>query len=58
MPWSPKDAKHKTKKASSPKKERQWAHVANSEKAAGKSDAVAIKAANSVVKKAAKKKRS
>jgi len=30
MPWKPGDAKQKTSKANTPKKKRQWAHVANS----------------------------
>lgn len=57
MPWTAADAKKKTKKATTAKKSRQWEHVANSERAAGKNDATAIKAANSVVKKSSKGKR-
>lgn len=51
MPWDTSDAKHKTKKANTPKKKRQWKEVANSAKARGASDASAIRQANSVIKK-------
>lgn len=50
MPWGPKDAKKHTKKASTPKKKRQWAHVADSMLESGKSEGAAIRAANAVVK--------
>ncbi len=51
MPWNPTDAKRFTKKADSPKKQRQWSHVADSELAKTGDEARAIKAANSVVSK-------
>jgi hypothetical protein len=51
MPWNPGDAKKHTKKAKSPKQERQWSAVANSMLETGKGDAAAIKAANAVIKK-------
>lgn len=58
MPWSPSDAKSKTKKASTPKKQRQWAQVANSEiKAHPGDEARAIRAANAVIGRAKRKKR-
>lgn len=57
MPWQAKDATKKTKKATSPKAKKQWAAIANSEKARGADDATAIKAANGVIKKSARKKR-
>jgi uncharacterized protein YdaT len=58
MPWTPKQAKGKTKKASSGILQRQWSDVANSMLKAGKSEASAIKGANAVVarNKAKKKK--
>lgn len=49
MPWNPGDAHKHTHKANTAKKQRQWAHVANSELESGKSEATAIKAANAVV---------
>ena len=51
MPWKAKDAKRHTKKATTPKKKRQWAHVADSMLESGKSEGAAIRAANAVVKK-------
>jgi uncharacterized protein YdaT len=51
MPWTAKDAKSKTRKASSPKKSRQWAHVANSALKRGASEGQAIRQANAVAKK-------
>jgi len=58
MPWTAADAKGHTKAADTPKKQRQWAHVANSArerciKRGGKEkecDARAIKQANAAVK--------
>ena len=49
MPWEPSDATRFTKKADTPKKKRQWAHVANSALASGDSEASAIKQANAAV---------
>lgn len=49
MPWTAKDATRHTKKADSPKKKRQFAHVANSMLKAGKSEGAAIRAANAAV---------
>lgn len=51
MPWNPDDAKRHSKKASSPKKQRQWAAVANSTLKHGASEGSAIRQANAVVKK-------
>lgn len=56
MPWSPKDAKSKTKKADTPKKQRQWADIADSALKSGKSEATAIKMASGVVAKSKRKK--
>ena len=55
MPWTPKDAKRKTHKATSPKAQRQWAHVANAVLKKTGSDATAIREANSVVKRRKRK---
>ena len=49
MPWSQRDAYRHTKKASTPSLQRQWAHVANSELRRTGDEALAIRAANSVV---------
>lgn len=49
MPWVPADAKRHTKKASSAKKQRQWAHVADKALAGGASEGSAIRQANAVV---------
>ena len=51
MPWTSKQAKGHTKKASSGILQRQWSDVANSMLKSGKSEAAAIKGANSVVAK-------
>lgn len=56
MPWEPKDATRFTKKATTSLLRKQWADVANSELARGASDAEAVKAANSVIKKTVTKK--
>lgn len=55
MPWSPKDALRHTKKASSPKKRRQWRDVANSVLAKSGNEGRAVREANAVVKRARKK---
>jgi hypothetical protein len=49
MPWTPKNASAKTRKASTPKKQRQWATVANSVLAKTGDDGRAIREANAVV---------
>lgn len=49
MPWTPADAKRHTKKATSPKAQRQWAHIADSALARGASEGSAIRQANGVV---------
>ena len=49
MPWSARDAKRKTRKATTPKKKRQWARVANSVLKRTGDDARAIRAANAVL---------
>ena len=55
MPYAPKDAKRHTKAADTPKKERQWAHVADSALKRGSSEESAIRQANAAVKKGRKK---
>lgn len=55
MPWTEKDAIHKTKKAKSAKAKRQWRDVANSVLAKTGDDARAIKSANAVIAKRKKK---
>ncbi len=49
MPFPPKSATKYTKKAKSPKKKRQFAHVANSMLKSGASEGSAIRAANAAV---------
>jgi len=56
MPWEPKDATRFTKKAKTPKKKRQFSHVADSMLDRGESEGSAIKAANAVVAGTAKHK--
>jgi hypothetical protein len=51
MPWSERDAASKTKKAKSPKRKRQWSHVANSVLKRTGDEGAAVRAANGVVKK-------
>jgi len=54
MPWNPSDAKSKTKKASTPAKQKHWADVANAVLEKSGDEAKAIRIANSVVKKSTK----
>jgi len=51
MPWSPKDAKRHTRKATSAKKRRQFAHVANSILERTGDEGRAIRGANAAVAK-------
>lgn len=55
MPWSPKDAPKKTKKADTPKEKEEWAKVANSVLKKTGSDATAVRIANSAIAKKGKK---
>lgn len=57
MPWKPSEAKGHTKKATTAKLQRQWADIANSELARHGDDARAIRAANGVIAKAARKRK-
>jgi hypothetical protein len=51
MPWQSRDAKRHTKKATTPKKRRQFAHVANEILERTGDEGRAIRGANSAVKK-------
>lgn len=55
MPWTPKDARHSTKKAKSPKAKRQWSAVANKVLAETGDDAKAKIIANGVIARRKKK---
>lgn len=52
MPWKPSDARRHDRKANTAKKRRQWAHVANSELRRTGDEGRAVRAANSVIKRA------
>lgn len=56
MPWSPKDASKKTKKANTPKEKEEWSKVANSVLKKTGNDAKAVRIANSVIAKNDRKK--
>lgn len=49
MPWKSQDAKRHTKKAKSPKAQRQWSHIANSVLERGGGEGSAIRQANGVI---------
>lgn len=51
MPWTPKDASRKTKKASSPKVKRQWSATANAVLKKSGDEGKAVRIANAAVKK-------
>lgn len=55
MPWGPKDAAKKTKRARTPKAKRQWSNVADSVLARTSDEGRAIREANAVVKRRRKK---
>jgi hypothetical protein len=59
MPWKSSDAKRHTKKADTPKKQKQWSDVADSALSRGASEGSAIRQANSFIAKetTSKKKR-
>lgn len=50
MPWKSNAATRFTKKASSPKRRRQWSAVANSALSRGASESSAVRQANAVVR--------
>jgi hypothetical protein len=51
MPWTPSDSIRHTKKANGPKRQRQWAHVADGALDRGASEGSAVRQANAVVKR-------
>lgn len=51
MPWKSSQAKGKTRKANTPKKQRMWKDIANSVLAKTGDEARAIRTANGVVKR-------
>jgi hypothetical protein len=55
MPWSSKDAKRHTGKASSPTAKRQWSKVANKVLRESGDEGRAVRTANAAVKKRGKK---
>lgn len=55
MPWTPKDAKSHTRKASTPKQQKQWSEVANSVLKRGGSEGSAVRQANAAVGRSKKK---
>ena len=57
MPWTPADSKKHTKKANTPIKRRQWAHVADSVLKRGGDEGRAIREANAVVARRKKRKK-
>jgi hypothetical protein len=57
MPWKPSDARHKTKRASTPKKQALWSQVANRLLSGGASEGSAIRQANAVVGGTARRRR-
>lgn len=57
MPWTPRQAKSKTKKAKTPKLQRMWRDVANSALKRTGNEATAIKMANGVVKRRGRRKK-
>ena len=57
MPWSPSDATQKTKTATTPKRKRQWADVADSVLKRTGDEGRAVRTANGILKRAAERKR-
>jgi len=51
MPWGPRDASSKTHRADTPKKKRQWSHIANAVLKSTGDEGRAIREANGVAKK-------
>lgn len=58
MPWTPKDASKKTKKANTPKEKEQWSKVANKVLKSTGNEGKAVRIANSAIAKGERKKRS
>ena len=57
MPWKAKSAKKFTKKASTPRKRKAWAKIANKVLKRGGSDRSAVRIANFAVKRVGKRKK-
>lgn len=57
MPWQPSDAKSHTKKADTPKLQRMWRDVANAALKRHGDEGRAVKEANGVIAKEAKKRK-
>jgi uncharacterized protein YdaT len=57
MPWTAKSAKSHTKKATTPKKKRAFAHAANSALKSGKSEGAAVRIGNAAAARAGKKRK-
>lgn len=57
MPWDDADAARKTHRADTPKKKRQWRHIANSALRRGESEGAAIRMANGVIRHGGKRKK-
>ena len=55
MPWSPSDATQKTKTATTPKRKRQWADVADSVLKRTGDEGRAVRTANGILKRAAER---
>lgn len=55
MPWTPRDATGKTKRARSPKAKRQWADVADRVLAKTGDEGRAVREANAAVKRRGKR---
>lgn len=51
MPWTPKDAPKKTKKANTPAEKKQWAKTANAVLKKTGDDARAVRIANAAISK-------
>ena len=58
MPWTASDAQRHTRKAKTSKQKRQWAHVAESMRKRGASEGAAMRAANGVIAKGGRRKKS
>lgn len=58
MPWTPKDASKKTKKADTKQEKEQWAKTANKVLKSTGDEGKAVRIANSAIAKGERKKRS
>jgi len=54
MPWTPKDASKKTKKADTAKEKQQWSKVANKVLKSTGDESKAVRIANAAIKKRSK----